>query len=415
MQTQVTNSKKALTLKLITTGRVTRLPHIVELRFCNYNGSFFVIPGGKKSDWVLNCLAHRAAKVKIGELVYMVSVRPATDEERNEIIKEFERKYGASVIKKWYRQTNLALCLTPSSTPVKRTEIKGELDSSKSITEWKAQMKNYYSEVAFAFDLASEEYDFTIKKNFINTWVRERSISILTDYLKPNDTVIEIGCGTGEEAIRVCKFVNKIVAIDISEKMIELLQRKIRAMKLIGKIIPLRLSAAEVIKVRNILPNGSARVAYSFNGALNCEPKINLFIEGLANLIEPNGYFICSIRNSLCLSEAVSHAIVMQFTKMNPRKKQPIMVSVGGIDIPAIYYSPRRFAKLFSKHFNVRKIIALPAFLPPAYLSNYYIRVRRFASILERLENILADKEPFRNFGDQTLFVFQRKGDDRPR
>jgi hypothetical protein len=84
------------------------------------------------------------------------------------------------------------------------------------------------------------------------------------------------------------------------------------------------------------------------------------------------------------------------------------MVSVGGMDIPSYYYSPSGFAHIFRPHFRVRKMIGLPAFLPPAYLSNYYLRTGRVRLVLEKLEFLLGDHFPFNRLGDQTLFVFQR-------
>ncbi len=92
---------------------------------------------------------------------------------------------------------------------------------------------------------------------------------------------------------------------------------------------------------------------------------------------------------------------------MTPRKKQPVMVSVGGMDIPAFYYPPSAFAQFFATKFTLRRIIGLPAFLPPAYLSDYYVRFKNIASVLEKFEQALGDHFPFNRLGDQTLFIFQ--------
>jgi hypothetical protein len=84
------------------------------------------------------------------------------------------------------------------------------------------------------------------------------------------------------------------------------------------------------------------------------------------------------------------------------------MVSVGGKDIPSTYYSAMRFAEMFEPKFRVRKMVALPAILPPAYLNDYYLRIRETIPLLERLDSIVSSRFPFRLWGDQTLFVFQR-------
>ncbi len=60
--------------------------------------------------------------------------------------------------------------------------------------------------------------------------------------------------------------------------------------------------------------------------------------------------------------------------------------------------------------FRVKETIALPGLLPPAYLNEYYLKLRTITSILERMDDRLSGRFPLNQFGDQTLFVFQRDG-----
>ncbi|MBI3116902.1 MAG: hypothetical protein HYZ12_06170 [Thaumarchaeota archaeon] len=101
--------------------------------------------------------------------------------------------------------------------------------------------------------------------------------------------------------------------------------------------------------------------------------------------------------------------MALQFREMAPRKKQPLMVSVGGRDIPSMYYSASEFVRLFSSYFELRRLIALPAILPPAYLSDRYVRVRNIVGFVERIENVISSRFPFNRLGDQSLFVFQKR------
>jgi hypothetical protein len=139
------------------------------------------------------------------------------------------------------------------------------------------------------------------------------------------------------------------------------------------------------------------------------EPDIAAFPQELSEVVDGGGYFVCSVRNVLCLSETIAHAAVLQLDKIAPRRKQPTMVSVGGIDIPAFYYSTEFMSRLFRPYFKLKKLIGLPAFLPPAYLNDYCIRFRPVTSLLERMETVLAERFPFNRLSDQTLFVFQRR------
>jgi ubiquinone/menaquinone biosynthesis C-methylase UbiE len=396
-----------LTLKLLTAGRRTGLPHIVELRFSRSEEAFFVLAGDRASDWVLNSLAGEP-RVRIGERVYPVSVGKATPQERAQTLEQFLTRYGARIVDTWYARAELCLKLQPTGPPTHRNALRGEMDAQLDFKSWKSEGNNYFSTVQDAFDSASEEYDFTISHNFINTWVRKRSIKELLRLAKPDDVLLEIGCGTGAEAIQISKKVRQIIATDISQGMLKLLRQKISARKL-GTVFPVQARAADISSIAPMFDGGKVRIAYSFNGALNLEPDMDKFPLELSKIVDRGGYFVCSVRNIFCLSETIAHAAVFQLDKIAPRRDQPTMVSVGGIDIPAFYYSTTFMSRLFKPYFRLRKLVGLPAFLPPAYLNDYCIRFRPVTSLLERLETVLAERFPFNRLSDQTLFVFQRR------
>jgi ubiquinone/menaquinone biosynthesis C-methylase UbiE len=404
----LTDARQTGTLKLITSGRLTGLPHVAELRYTHLDGSFFVLASSASSDWFLNALALGQCKAKMGEAVYQVTANIATSLDKTRVLDRFQRKYGSRILHQWYKNAQACLRLDPLGPPTTRGATRGENEALVSFHDWKRQGDDYYRSVQHAFDSASEEYDYTISHNYINSWVRKRSINELHRIANAGDVLLEIGCGTGSEAIQISKWVKRIVATDISEKMLDLLERKVKAKRLDGRIIAARARASEVSTVNELLPEGGVRVAYSFNGALNCEPDIHKVPGELSKVVREGGYFLCSIRNTLCLPESLSHSAVFQFDKTATRKEQPTMVSVGGMDIPSYYYSPSRFARIFRSHFQVRKVIGLPAFLPPAYLSDYYLRTGKAGLVLEKLEFLLGDRFPFNRLGDQTLFVFQR-------
>ena len=151
------------------------------------------------------------------------------------------------------------------------------------------------------------------------------------------------------------------------------------------------------------------RVAYSFNGALNCEPNLVEFAKGLGSMMVPGGYFVVSVRNTLCLAEILIYAALFRYSSMMRRKAQPMMVSVGGADIPSTYYSVGRFLDFYRRDFEVESIVGLPALLPPAYLNDYYVRARRALRVLEGADRVLGGAFPFNRLGDQSLFVLRRK------
>jgi deazaflavin-dependent oxidoreductase (nitroreductase family) len=397
------------TLKLVTNGRKTGLPHIVELRYASVDGSFFLLSGNSKSDWALNMLASKKARVRIGERIHPVAVTVASNSQRDLVLEIFRRRYGSRTVNQWYSDSRLCLRLDPIGLSIVRGSVRGESEARTSFAEWRRMGTDYYHSVEEAFDSASEEYDYTISRNYINTWIRKRSISELLKLVKRDDLLLEIGCGTGTEALEMCRHVRGVVATDISGQMLTILKKKSFAKRLQSKIVPVRMRASQISEAKDYFPEGTPRIAYSLNGALNCEPELDKVPKELSEILSPHGYFVCSIRNTLCLSEALSHSAVLQLDRLNTRKNQPTMVSVGGRDIPSFYYPPDKFARIFRPFFEVKKIIGLPAFMPPAYLNDYYFQTGVVRPFVEKMETVLGGIFPFNRLGDQTMFVFQRK------
>jgi hypothetical protein len=141
---------------------------------------------------------------------------------------------------------------------------------------------------------------------------------------------------------------------------------------------------------------------------LNCELQIRRFPRELSDVLEPGGLFVCSVRNKLCIEESLVQGALLRLRSMAPRKRQPKMVSVGGMDIPAYYYYPWEFADIFKPYFRVTKEVALPAIIPPPYLNDLYVKLRSRLKFLEQADAALASVFPFNKLGDQTLCVFRR-------
>ncbi len=103
-----------LTMKLITAGRVTGRRHAAVVRFASFEGAYFVMGEGRKSDWFLNALTSGRAEVSIGESVRTVTCQEFPDDEFVRHL--LAAKYGAKTVEEWYHGASLrSLKLVPQS------------------------------------------------------------------------------------------------------------------------------------------------------------------------------------------------------------------------------------------------------------------------------------------------------------
>jgi deazaflavin-dependent oxidoreductase (nitroreductase family) len=152
------------TIKVVTRGRATGLPHIVKVRFVVREGRFMVLAGDVGSDWVKNIRKFPEVKVRLGALSYAADARLA-EEEREEVIRLFELKYGRRIVRSWYGMSSVCVTFAPRGAPTEIVVARGEGSVAKTFAEWKREGRGYSQDVASAFDLASEEYDVTIGGN----------------------------------------------------------------------------------------------------------------------------------------------------------------------------------------------------------------------------------------------------------
>lgn len=104
-------------------------------------------------------------------------------------------------------------------------------------------------------------------------------------HLKPEDNVLEIGCGTGSTALLIAPHVTHITATDLSPGMIEIANEK-----LVGESIE-----NVTFKVAEVLDHSSDDASYDAvlaHNLLHLLPELDSALEYISSLIKPGGLFI---------------------------------------------------------------------------------------------------------------------------
>src|SRR4051812_42184542 len=82
---------------------------------------------------------------------------------------------------------------------------------------------------AVAFDPLVEAYDETFTHTAVGRVLRDMVWARLEKIFQPAQTILELGCGTGEDAVWLARRGVHVVATDASSKMIETARAKARA------------------------------------------------------------------------------------------------------------------------------------------------------------------------------------------
>jgi ubiquinone/menaquinone biosynthesis C-methylase UbiE len=270
--------------------------------------------------------------------------------------------------------------------------------------------QDHYQAVADGFDRAADSYDTDYGANPIMAWLEDDTFARLAALFPPGSRLFEVGCGTGQMAVRLAQSGRVIVASDISPAMIE----RARLVATPSATDSVTWVTAPAAALADALPGETGRFdgGYSNFGPLNCDPELDKVAKGLATLVRPGGAFLCSVMGRFSAWELAWGILTLRPREATRRLGRGwVAAHMSGAPgeapavIPVRYYTPRGFARSFAPYFRVETALAYPLLIPPPHMAT------RFPSAparLQRLERAFAGLPGLRALGDHFLLVLRR-------
>jgi SAM-dependent methyltransferase len=242
-------------------------------------------------------------------------------------------------------------------------------------------------------------------------YMRRVSLGALYRVFRRGDRVLEIGCGTGEEAIALAHRGIEVLATDISQQMVAIAERKIKCAGLDHLIRVRQMAALELDQLVETSDEGAFQGAYSSFGALNGEPDLEGFGKALAVLLAPGGRLVVSIMNRYYPFEVfwyLAHARPGRALRRWGGSARSTVSPNLAVTVPTWYYTPRGFQHSLGSAFRRVSCRALPLLLPPPFAAHLWHRFPLLIRALCRWEGLLAARWPWSALGDHFLMVLER-------
>ncbi len=280
-------------------------------------------------------------------------------------------------------------------------------------------MKPVYRETARAFDAVAPYYDVVYgpQGNVVMTWMRRESLALLKAIFPRESYLLELGCGSGEEAVALAKAGRHVLATDLSPKMAAQTRAKARAAHLDHRLAVAVMPASGAAALR---PGAPFDGAYASFGVLNCEPRLPRLGAALARLVRPGGAFVCSVMGRTCPFE-IAWFFLQGRPRLALRRWRPgwQWAPVAGretvegedafpVSVATRYLTVRTLQEVFAPSFTLERSLSLPLLLPPPYLDALFQRHRDLFARLEPLERRLRHRWPWRLWGDHVILVLRR-------
>jgi ubiquinone/menaquinone biosynthesis C-methylase UbiE len=256
-----------------------------------------------------------------------------------------------------------------------------------------------------AFDSVAADYDGPRGNNELIQRMRLTLWDTVHSELQPGARLLDLGCGTGIDAIEFARRGFRVVASDWSPQMIERTRARAEASALASRVTATHLGIQQLDRL-----DGEFDGIYSNFGPLNCAPDLTAVANECARLLKPGGRLIFSVMGRICPWEVGHYALRGRFKRAGVRAARgATAVGMNRHTIWTYYYMPREFYRPFAEHFSLTGYRALSLFLPPPYLVDYYRRRRSWCERLGRMDDRWGALPVLRDMGDHFLIVMQRR------
>jgi ubiquinone/menaquinone biosynthesis C-methylase UbiE len=261
---------------------------------------------------------------------------------------------------------------------------------------------------AAPFDAVALEYDDTFTSSVVGRAQRLAVWKELANAFRAGDRVLEIGCGTGEDACFVAQRGIRVTACDSSSQMIAVAERKIAKDGLQDFVSALQLRAEEISSLRS----GEAfDGAFSNFGALNCIADLHRLARDLAGILRPGANLVLCWMGPTCLWEMLWYLAHGSRERAFRRfKRGGVTASLGPHASVHVHYpSIRLLVHAFAPEFRLKSVTGIGVAVPPSYAELWAQRHPGWLRFFERADRALGRLPGTRLLGDHVLVHLQRE------
>ena len=249
------------------------------------------------------------------------------------------------------------------------------------------------------FDSAAPTYDADFTHTPLARALRDIVWERLAALFPAGARVLELACGTGEDARHLASRGLRVLASDQSEAMLAVAREKCAG-------LPVEFVQLDVRDWRLEIGDwGVFDGVFSNFGGLNVLPKHQSLMTHLSRLVRPGGHLAFVLMGRWCAWEILWHLAHLDLsTALRRLNREGAMARVGGAAMRVYYPTTAALRRAAEPHFRLTRVRPLGLFLPPSYLEP--LARRRFFPF--RLLAFLDRRIGYPPWGDHTLYEFRR-------
>ncbi|HEX6939821.1 MAG TPA: class I SAM-dependent methyltransferase [Longimicrobiales bacterium] len=261
-----------------------------------------------------------------------------------------------------------------------------------------------------AFDLTADRFDERFGEWRSVAAQRAAVRCYLLRIFPPGSRLLELGAGTGEDALFMLERGYDVTLTDGSPRMVERASEKLRRAGYGGRA---RVEQAVLESLDDFAERARASGrtpydgAYSNFAAFNCIEDLRRVALPLAKLLRPGAACALVVFGPCSIGE-----IVVQLIRRDPKaafrrfRRGPAPARLGGEHFQVWYPRPRDFARAFSPYFRLRRVRGIGILVPPSAAEPWISEFPRVVKAFEAVDRVLT--APLARLGDHVLLHLER-------
>ena len=255
------------------------------------------------------------------------------------------------------------------------------------------------------FDRLASTYDRTFTESLIGRAQRNAVWKRLLQIFQPNDNLLELNCGTGEDALFLASHGISVFACDASQNMIARAEQRLSHMP---SAKPITFCHLPTERIGELAPVQRFDGVFSNFSGLNCIADLAPVGTSLSALVESGDHLLLCLSTRICLIEILYYLLRRKPAKAFRRARGRSEAVIEGEPLTVFYPTLREVRRAFAPHFRLRSRTGIGVAIPPSYLEPYMRRHPVIFRLLCTLEPMLAAIPVLRTTGDHVLLCFEK-------
>jgi SAM-dependent methyltransferase len=251
-----------------------------------------------------------------------------------------------------------------------------------------------------AFAALASEYDDVFTNTALGRALRLRVWQVLDNVVASGDRLLELSCGTGEDAVHLAERGVHVLATDASDAMVAAARAKAESRGAADHVVARQWAIEDVGSI-----DGQPFDAVLSNfGGVNCVADLDATMRRLADVVRPGGVVVLVVMGRFVPWEWAWFVARGEYSKAARRLRG--RAHWRGMSIR--YPTPRSLVRSAAAGFVCERVLPIGIALPPPYASDWIGRRPALLHRLGRVENVLARVPGSAWFGDHYLVQLRR-------